>query len=86
MSNISFEAQYRRDEEFGLLEPVRQRVSEFLIQTGKTNAELSRILGKDPSVVSRYISQDVTPPLIVIRRICSTFKVSADYLLGLAQK
>ena len=64
-----------------------EKIAQLIYEAGLTNAEAARVIFKDESItkgtaVRKWIL-GIPPSFVSIRRICLTFKVSADWLLNI---
>mgnify|MGYP001099100700 CR=1 FL=1 len=60
-----------------------ERLKELRIQSGLTQKALAEKLGVSPTGYAGYEQGYREPDFKTLVKICKTFKVSADYLLGL---
>ena len=65
-----------------------KKVSERMLELrlGMTQADAAKRVGKSQQVWARYESGAVEPNAEMIRQICCSFVVSADWLLGLSDE
>lgn len=61
-----------------------KRVSE--VQNGMATMAFAKKLGMNQKTVDLYVKGERKPSVEFVRNICSTFGVSADWLLGLQNK
>lgn len=61
-----------------------ERLKELRIERGLSQDKISLLTGISQSTISSYESKRIKPTDEVIITFCKFFKVSADYLLGLA--
>lgn len=59
------------------------RIRQLREQNNMTQKELGKLLNLQDAVISKYEHESIPLTDILIRNICSIFKVSADYLLNL---
>lgn len=59
------------------------RIRQLREQNNMTQKELGKLLDLQDAVISKYEHESIPLTDILIRNICSIFKVSADYLLNL---
>lgn len=52
-------------------------------EKGITQAELAALIGTTASTIGKYEREALQPNVETIVKICKTFEVSSDYLLGI---
>ena len=57
------------------------RIKVVLAEKNMTNKQLAELLGKDPAVVSKWVTNTNQPNLETIIQIAKTLKVSVDELI-----
>lgn len=62
------------------------RLKKALEMKGMSQSDLARATGITTSAASRYINTSREPNTKVMRRICKSLGVSADYLLGIDEE
>lgn len=60
-----------------------QRIREIRKKSGLTQQAFAQILYSTQSTIGKLEREELEPNIDMILKICRTFKVSADYLLGL---
>lgn len=63
-----------------------QRLRTLRLEKNLRQEDLARELGISKSAIGMYERGEREPPLILLREIANFFSVSADYLLGRAQR
>lgn len=58
-----------------------ERLRELWLCSNLTQKQIADLIGVDRKSVSKWISEDFTPNLLSVMRLCRLFHVSADYLL-----
>lgn len=58
---------------------------ELMEDHGITGKELAAALGVDGAAVYRYLNGDCLPEFAVLKKLCLTFGISADYAFGLRE-
>lgn len=53
------------------------------MERGLTQTQFAQLLKTSQSTIGKYEREELQPNIDVIIKICKTFEVSADYLLGL---
>lgn len=66
-------------EEFGL------RIEQYIREHNMTNREFAKGIGVRESTLSQYIYGTRYPQVKIIIRICKTYNISADWLLGIKE-
>lgn len=61
-----------------------KRIREIRKKNGLNQAEFAKKIDSTQDMVSRYEKGDIDLSTAMIIKICKTFNVSADYLLGLS--
>lgn len=64
-------------EEFGI------RIEQYIRENNLTNRAFAKQIGIREATLSQYIYGTRYPQVKIIIRICKTFNISADWLLGL---
>lgn len=59
------------------------RLRDCWIKSGIQQKELAIRMGLSPARLNAYLRGNVEPPIDILRRLCSEFGVSSDYLIGL---
>lgn len=59
------------------------RLAEVILQSGKTQKQIAKLVGVGQSVISQYTSRKKMPSLYTFALICKVLDVSSDYILGL---
>lgn len=59
------------------------RIKEIRMERGLTQTQFAQLLKTSQSTIGKYEREELQPNIDVIIKICKTFEVSADYLLGL---
>ena len=67
-----------------IMEKFTVRFCEALEQSARTQIQLADYIGVSRQCISDYKSGKAFPSLIIFKRMCEYFNVSADYLLGLS--
>ena len=65
---------------------ISQRIRELRVEKGMSQKELSSQLFVSPQAISKWERNDATPNPEAIARMAEIFDVSADYLLGRADR
>ena len=60
------------------------RLRQLLDETKTTQVKLALFLGYSPALVTKWVKNQGEPSFAVIRKICTHFNCSADWLLGLS--
>ena len=62
------------------------RFCELLEQSARTQIQLADYIGVSRQCINDYKNGKAFPSLIIFKRMCEYFKVSADYLLGISDR
>ena len=63
------------------LNNIQQRLSEAIIQSGKTQKEIAEKLSVTQSCIAHYVKGDIVPALDTFANLCKVLDVSADDIL-----
>ena len=63
-----------------------ERIKELRLSIGINQVEFGRKLGVTKQSVSNWENNNIIPSIDMLIKICNTFSVSSDYLLGLNNK
>ena len=62
------------------------RFCELLEQSARTQIQLADYIGVSRQCINDYKNGKAFPSLIIFKRMCEYFNVSADYLLGISNR
>ena len=65
------------------LKDIQLRLRECILNSGIQQKEIAKLIGVSPQTVSKYMKQDIFPPLDTFAKLCSILDVTSDYILGL---
>ncbi len=63
------------------LEVFSERLAQAVFDSGLSNTEISRRIGRERKSIYGYMRGDVQPDAYVLAKLCVILNVSADYLL-----
>lgn len=63
-----------------------ERIKELRMSLGINQVEFGKKLGVTKQSVSNWENNNITPSIDMLVKICNTFSVSSDYLLGIDNK
>ncbi len=61
-----------------------ERLTQIIDETGLSRAEVCRILDIHPPTLSKYLHGKSGMSLETLKKVCKTFNVSANWLLGIS--
>ena len=64
-------------------EVFKKRLLEALEDSKMSKTEIAKQIGVSPEMITQYFTTKKLPKLDTFTKICKTWEVSADYLLGL---